>query len=682
MAKIRVWDKLSFQAQQEVVNIVKNKENAIDLIVKNYFGEQSCDAGAVSSRFQVQNFALDPNVFSLQTEGKDGWWQSEAYEPNTVNAKVFPIIQTPTTEDEWGKNLFSSYALKELDGVYNIKYPLTDDYTKVISPFVNLEMTDVHFNNVKSMVENGLKIKVTNGKAYGVNLYKRSLHILATTKIKNSALKLARKFDKIKTAFAGKLVLAEKSTNNYKYTNIEKTVKMFDSIFKVGVIRQVKYASQKKNKKISKDVQFASRLFANILMTRVLTYGNPEINRTVEKCLSLQFSNVLNRSAFTSEQLKLITELAANTVVDTCERMGLNKDKIMERNVVNGYAYKKVPTTIKEAVLFAQEKDYSQYFVNLETRLTQKELLHFETNPTGDIEVEFEDVTDRLTKTRNKVTDIVQYNKESLRDIPLLKEPKISGLLASPSKKVALVSGASNKLLPEGRKIERLISGNKVDGYLKPGVSGLLPTSKHLLPVSFFKNDQKLAIAPIEYIKEEPTEEIYNINTRKIAKQIDKEVEETIAKTVITLTNASNANRFSKYGGKEKAENLIEFLSTALCFYKKSIKKPLRTTQMSKKNNATIYSRAHQFSNVLGVIKNNIVEGMAEKSKSNLKKINETPTEYVTRLSKMVCKDGSEEGLTIKKYIQKYIKNVSDIYVSGKFTNIFDKKNQNKNSAE
>ena len=159
---------------------------AIDMIVKNYFGNIKCSASEVSSRFQVQNFALNPEVSALQTEGRDGWWQNEAYEPNTVNTKVFPIIETETTNDAWGKSLYSSYALKELDGVYGIKYPLTDDYSKAISPFINLEMSDVHFENVTAMVENGLKIKIENGNVPGLNLYKRSLFVLATTKIPQS----------------------------------------------------------------------------------------------------------------------------------------------------------------------------------------------------------------------------------------------------------------------------------------------------------------------------------------------------------------------------------------------------------------------------------------------------------------------------------------------------------------
>ena len=90
MANIKVLDKLSLKAKEELAKIVKNKENAIDMMINNYYKNSTCTGFDVSARFQVQHFALNPQISTLKTKGKDGWWQNEEYEAN--RKRLFPKL--------------------------------------------------------------------------------------------------------------------------------------------------------------------------------------------------------------------------------------------------------------------------------------------------------------------------------------------------------------------------------------------------------------------------------------------------------------------------------------------------------------------------------------------------------------------------------------------------------------
>ena len=135
------------------------KENAIDLLVKNFYGENSANSDDICQRFQVQYFADEPNLNSLQEDDKSGWWQNEEYEPSEVNSSLFPLLETPTTEEQWGKRYYSSFALKKSAG-FNIKYPLDDDYVVNTLPFNNQTVSDANYNEVIRAVEQKLNIKI------------------------------------------------------------------------------------------------------------------------------------------------------------------------------------------------------------------------------------------------------------------------------------------------------------------------------------------------------------------------------------------------------------------------------------------------------------------------------------------------------------------------------------------
>ena len=59
MATISIYDKLSKKAKEEINKIVSRKENAIDMMVNNYYSDAfGYDSNDVCARLQVQNFAL------------------------------------------------------------------------------------------------------------------------------------------------------------------------------------------------------------------------------------------------------------------------------------------------------------------------------------------------------------------------------------------------------------------------------------------------------------------------------------------------------------------------------------------------------------------------------------------------------------------------------------------------
>ena len=104
----------SKKAKEELRALVTDKQAAFDMLVENYLGKKECGALDVTSRLQLQYFLLNPQINHLQTNGINGWWQNESYEPNEVAEGLEPVIDTTNNNGD-GERLFSSFALKQVD---------------------------------------------------------------------------------------------------------------------------------------------------------------------------------------------------------------------------------------------------------------------------------------------------------------------------------------------------------------------------------------------------------------------------------------------------------------------------------------------------------------------------------------------------------------------------------------
>lgn len=703
MAKI--YDQLSEKAKQELSKLVNNKQNAVDMIVSNFYssGEENYSSSDICSRFQVQYFAQNPNLNTLQEDGKEGWWQNEAYEPSSVNGSLSPIIETPTTVSEWGKKFYSSFALKEVKESLNLRYPLVDDYAAYSAPFADGTSKEVNFKEIVSQIESKLGVTIKEGDVAVKSLYKRNKLVLTIAKIKNVALKLAKRTDLIETSFKGTMVLGNK-IGKYKFSNTEKIVKIYDEIFRVGIAKQLHTIKSKTSKKASKEIKFISRLFADLLMARITDYGDSSINKKVEKCISLQFANVLNRYPQSAEQMKVITALGTNVVADTCKRLGLTKEKIIQKMVSNGYQYPKVPNNLNEAILLAHEKDYSLYEANLQQEINKTEDENRET------------IT-KITSDNNTQEEKLQEEKNS--ETNLLEAPKIAGLLPKGNSKEIRKQHRREKILKKAEAMiedekrlalakinafekelnqnsfkfttntERIIGEykasllnptatqessnetqiseemadkfNQVNLEFGEDESKIIRTSDRIIREYKANNELLEKYSDNKVVVENSNAKLCNLSSERVTKRfvektIDKSILTILSEKVLSITNYLNAHRYSLVGGKEEGTKNAEIYSNVLTCYQKG------NTTKPAKDNGTMQSRAKSLCDHLISVKNKLVEKILDGNDCLSKYECEKSITAVNRRVKELTAEEGSKGLTVREFFKKYLERLPKLY--------------------
>lgn len=634
MATVDVYNKLSKAAKEEISRIVENRENAIDMIINNFYrGDVEYSSYDVCTRFQVQNFALNPDENTLQSNDKEGWWQNEAYEPSSVNDGIIPLMEVEATVDTWPKQYYSSFALKELPNRYTLRYPLDDDYTTTRQPFAGLSMSDANYIVAVNKIQKKLGIKIVNGKCSTINLYKRSFVNLAVTKIKNIGLKLIGKPELAKTAFKGRLVLADRTQNRYTYSNIEKIVKIYDELFRVEIAKLAKYSKGKH--KVGKDIKFASRLFADILMARITDYGDTNINKKVEKCLSLQFANVLNRYPLDPEELKLVTDMASEIVVGTCARLGITKNNIIQRMTINGYQYPKVPQDEKEALLLARERDYSVYgsIAAGKAMVPVKTAEEVKSQRPGILQLQAAKVKEP-DETTGKKDGVIQ-----------LGAPKIAGLLpqrASESKY------SDVKRLPS----LQMLTGNTIANRLLAGLAEDI--KKHQTqnqPAVVVPSDDTTTIVKTR-----------KITKKSIEKTMDKIIIKLLSEKVVSINTNLNAKRYSVVGGKEQGEQSANIYSHVLSYYTDYVNTS-KKAQPESACNGTFYARTKKICNGLILLKNKLIDRILEGNESIENTTGQTSAKFLNeRMRGITISDDVPQGYTIREFFKAYLKKLPKVY--------------------
>ena len=345
----------------EYNELVKNKVTALELLIENYLrdGDSNIDATKVVARLQTEFFALDRNESSIKPV--DAWEQDDINIPECVNTALPEVVP--------GK--YSSFALIKNTDSCELEFPLDDDYSSAIGPFELNDIPDITLLTHYKKLEDKLGVSVEQDYVGTKSKYKRNFVKQAIIKIKNTALFLTNKTLNFKGIFKGKISLRAKY-ESYTLSNIEKLAKAYDMVLKVSVANHAKnYKNNKYDIKITKDIKFAARIFAEILMSRVYDLKNIKNNKTLEKCLWLQFANTLNKYNFNAEQLYIITSLGTDATEEVCKTLGLTKENIMERMLKLGYTYEYIPENIKSALVEAKQKDFSMYSVATPEKATE-----------------------------------------------------------------------------------------------------------------------------------------------------------------------------------------------------------------------------------------------------------------------------------------------------------------------
>lgn len=440
----------------ELDGLVKNKENAFDLLIKNLRenGLTDVDSTKVVSRLQTQYIAENRKDGDLRTI--EDWDQKEYYEPNEVNDNI-PAVT---------KGRYSSFALLKIDNSTELSLPLAEDYSSIYQPFAQKSFSDVSLaTNINNLVDK-LGVVVKQNDLYKFSIYKRSLVNRAFAKVKNKTLSLFKKPIKVVGLFSGKISLKTK-INSYVMSNVEKITKIYDFILNVAIKAEAKNFKEQMGDK-AKEIKYVARLFADVLMARVNDLGDINNNKKLEKCLWLQFANALNKYNFDSNELKIITELGVKATVTTCKNLGITKEKIVERMNALGYIYTCVPSNEQQALTEVKQKDYSVYSQTSVERKEEQDLSFAKTSLNDETKKQVETQKEEKEETETERQEqSEQESKKEQNQTPYKKEIVVSQERAQVKKSTIekMVDKAVIKFLADqGTKHAENINASKVKG--------------------------------------------------------------------------------------------------------------------------------------------------------------------------------------------------------------------------
>lgn len=336
---------------KQIEYLTKNKQTAFDILTENYKnnGEMDISATDIVSRLQVEYFALDRDENNLKT--KVQWAQNEFYEPAQVNTAIPQIT----------KGKYSSFALRTVGDTFQLSLPIDDDYASFVPPFSpEKDIPDIILATNLQVLKSKYGVKMGAENKYETASYKTDTIAGTLKKINNLFLSLSNKPISQYGKYNGTISLRS-NIQGYKVTNVEKLICVYDLLFQKAIKSAIKSYKEQHNEKITKQVAFGARLFADILLARVLELQDVNNNKVLEKCLWLQFANALNKYGYSAKELKQITEIGATLTANTCKDLGITKDKIIERMKKLGFQHTCIPADEFQALIFIKQKDYTIY---------------------------------------------------------------------------------------------------------------------------------------------------------------------------------------------------------------------------------------------------------------------------------------------------------------------------------
>ncbi len=303
--------------------------------------------GMITSTDQVITRLQTADIANIALSGLDTMegWAAPGNSLRDVRSSLPPMSST-------GK--YSSYALKETD-YENIRYPLVASFKSKTILFEN--KTFPTYQDLINRIQKSYKVKIEEKRSGGpLFTYKRNGKVTAMLKniglgIVNLCRKIFRK-DAFKSQpnYKGKISINGFLTAGgrpYKISEQEKFTKIMDALGGVTVKKTAKDLKVK----LSKEELFVSRVFADILVSRAINYGDVATNKKVEASLNLQLSNALAGLNLSSEQLAIVSRVGLDSAVEMVEKLGLSLDEVKSSVTAAGYVYADEPASIREALL-------------------------------------------------------------------------------------------------------------------------------------------------------------------------------------------------------------------------------------------------------------------------------------------------------------------------------------------
>ena len=411
--------------------------------------------------------------------------------------------------------------------------------------------------------------------------------------------------------------MPKRTKKGYTITSIEKIVKIYDELVGLQADKNLQSFNQQSLDRVTNDTKFAVRVFATILLSRVTDFENPQINATVEKCLWLQFANVINRSKFNPEQIKAITEFGADITSNIAVKLGYTKEDVEETMEQNNYSYGTEPTSLKEAFLFATESDYVKYAKPI-----------------------YESVMDAYKERRHSSSYSVEDDKKLMQICNEIF--KIIG----PEPVSIFTTGLSDFFDTKNRNDVSLAPGAPVLlGDERYANKTILPAQTNLLP-SAQTNDKQDNGNGIDLSKNA-------VRLHTVSKEIDNIILKALSDKTVSILRRIGQKDYSEFGGKANCESANIFLSSVSTFY--------QYLQTSKKGEVPVRVQSHYDAQKIAIqlnkLKTAIASQIVEYSKYYIKNDREKLATYINRAFMAITNNTNSIRDNFKKVINGYVHN-------------------------
>ena len=330
---------LSDKMKEDVAKYRKSGEDAIYIMGH---GLPATTESLITRMQAVDIERITSDESSIKTMDE---WRDADKMLTSVRSTLAPI----TKQDEVAK--FSSYALME-NNYGKLRYPLM---TSLVSDKILFsKKTFPTYNELIDKVRKAYKVKITERSDNGpLFTYKKSFKVFAM--LKNAGLgvlNLCRKVFKMKPlrtapSYRGKMSI-NSTLDGYQISEQEKFTKVMDAIADVTV----KNVAKNLGSKLDNKALFVSRLYAGVLVSRAINYGDVLTNQNVEDSLTLQMSNALAGLNLTSDQIKEVSKIGLESAMSMVRKLEIPLEQVIKSVKAAGYTYEGgEPTTLKEALL-------------------------------------------------------------------------------------------------------------------------------------------------------------------------------------------------------------------------------------------------------------------------------------------------------------------------------------------
>lgn len=332
--------------------------NSLSVAMKNDLKDyQSTGEDAIFLLGKYRDLSIDQIITRLQSSRIGEVFNSGLKTVKEWNEFSAPLKDIRTSLSPVCDNKYSCFALKESEQFYGqLRYPLCSSFASKNILFSKKIFPK--YNELVKKIKDVYKVKIVekNDKS---ELYRFKKENKIKAMIKNfayGALNLCRKlFKKSKlstmSSYRGKIVINNNlvfdNNSMYKISEQEKFTKILDGILSTTT----SIAAKKLRSNLSSKELFFSRLYAEVLLSRAIDYGDPETNRKIEDSLTLQMSNVLAGLDMSNSELNEASKIGFNVALTTIKNLGLTLEDIKKSVMNAGYKYDVMPTSIEEALL-------------------------------------------------------------------------------------------------------------------------------------------------------------------------------------------------------------------------------------------------------------------------------------------------------------------------------------------